>query len=141
MGFLSNPSILVVASLHSITFRVIEVITRFGEHRAALSLENAVKNFYLIAAIAGAVVPYIFFVDFFTSEGINLAGFVSALFVNGAAGGFAADLLITSAVFWAYLVAARVPRVWLYVLANLTIGLSFALPLYLYFATPSAEQS
>ena len=90
------------------------------------------KTFYLLAAIVGAVVPYAFFLDFFASSGINLGGFVSALFINGAAGGFAADLLITSAVFWVYLITTGVPRVWLYVLANLTIGLSFALPLYLY---------
>lgn len=90
------------------------------------------KQLYLAAAIVGAVVPYVFFIDFFLAEGVALTTFVSALFANGAAGGFTADLLITSAVFWTWLVANRVPNVWLYIIVNLTIGLSCALPLYLY---------
>jgi hypothetical protein len=90
------------------------------------------KNFYLVAAIVGAVVPYVFFFDFFASEGLALASFISALFANGAAGGFTADLLISSAVFWAYLISRKDPLAWLYILVNLTIGLSSAIPLYLF---------
>ena len=91
------------------------------------------KNVYLVAAIVGAVVPYWFFVDFFATEGINLGAFVAALFVNGAAGGFSADLLITSVVFWIYLFSRPAgPSPWPFVLLNLTIGLSCAIPAYLY---------
>ncbi len=97
------------------------------------------KNFYLAASITGAVVPFIFFVDFFNAEGLLLTTFVSALFVNGAAGGFTADLLITSAVFWAFLISNRDARTWLYVLVNLGIGLSCALPLYLYMRARETE--
>lgn len=57
------------------------------------------RNLYLALAILGAVIPYIFFIQFFSTEGVVLQGFVSALFANGAAGGFSADLLITSLVF------------------------------------------
>lgn len=100
---------------------------------------NTVKNLYLILAIVGAIVPYVFFIDFFASEGLALTGFVSGLFVNGAAGGFSADLLITSAVFWTYLFSRNDgPKAWPFVLINLTIGLSCALPLYLYMVTPAA---
>ena len=97
------------------------------------------KNFYLAASIAGAAVPFIFFVDFFNAEGWLITTFVSALFVNGAAGGFTADLLITSAVFWAYLISNKEGRTWLYVLINLSIGLSCALPLYLYMRARETE--
>ncbi len=90
------------------------------------------RNLFLMLAIAGAVVPYIFFIDFFANEGIDLASFTGALFVNGAAGGFTADLLITSAVFWLFLLQDGAARPWAYVLINLSIGLSCALPLYLY---------
>lgn len=88
------------------------------------------KNLYLIASIIGAIVPYIFFIDFFISDGID--GFATSLFVNGAAAGFTADLLITSSVFWIYMIANKTPQVWLYILINLSIGLSCALPFYLY---------
>ena len=73
------------------------------------------------------------FLDFFASDGMALGGFVAALFVNGAAGGFTADLLITSMVFWIYMFNRNDgPAAWPFVLINLTIGLSCALPGYLY---------
>lgn len=91
------------------------------------------NNVYLILAILGAVVPYVFFLDFFAAEGLALGGFVTALFANGAAGGFTADLLITSLVFWIVIFSRRDgPAAWPFVLVNLTIGLSCALPAYLY---------
>ena len=91
------------------------------------------KNIYLTFAIIGAVVPYLFFFGFFAEAGFDLPAFIDALFVNGAAGGFSADLLITSLVFWIYLFKRTDgPAPWLYVVLNLTIGLSCALPAYLY---------
>ncbi len=90
------------------------------------------KHVFLVLAILGAIVPYIFFLSFFADSGIVLTTFVTALFANGAAGGFTADLLISSLAFWLFLFARRAPRIWLYVLVNLTIGLSCALPLYFY---------
>lgn len=90
------------------------------------------KNLYLALAVIGTVVPYLFFTPFVLEEGFDLGVFVSGLFVNGAAGGFTADLLITSLTFWIFLWKSRTPHLWAYVLANLTIGLSCALPAYLY---------
>ncbi len=99
------------------------------------------RNVYLLLAIVGAVVPYLFFAGFFASAGINLPGFISALFVNGAAAGFTVDLLISSAVFWIFMFSRRAtepeaPQPWLFIVLNLTIGLSCALPAYLYAITP-----
>lgn len=93
------------------------------------------RTVYLVLAVAGAVAPYVFFARFFAAEGVGL-GFVSALFANDASGGFATDLLISSVVFWAYVFAearqGAVRRPWLFVVVNLTIGLSCALPLFLW---------
>ncbi len=99
------------------------------------------KNVYLVLAIVGAVVPYIFFFNFFGEFGFELGGFVAALFVNGAAGGFTADLLITSLVFWIYMWTRNTSHMWAYVLLNLTIGLSCALPAYLYMNAESEERA
>jgi len=91
------------------------------------------KILYLVLAIVGAVVPYLFFLSFIDTAGLDLGAFVGALFVNGAAGGFTADLLITSTVFWIYMFARTGgPAPWLFMVLNLTIGLSCALPAYLY---------
>ena len=90
------------------------------------------KNVYLAWAIIGAVLPYMFFLGVFHSE-ILISGFIPALFVNGPAGGFVVDVLISSAVFWTYMFSQKSgPKPALFIVLNLTIGLSCALPAYLY---------
>ncbi len=97
------------------------------------------RSFYLVLAIVGAIIPLVFFTQFFFGSGGEVAplDFVPALFVNAAAGGFAADLLISSFVFWGYMWNRRVsgPKIIPFVALNLFIGLSCALPAYLYAAT------
>ncbi len=95
-----------------------------------------VKTVYLILAIVGAMVPYVFFIQHFGAAGFGIMDFISALFVNSAASGFTSDLLITSLVFWIAMYERRRngkgPNPAFFVLLNLTIGLSCALPAYLY---------
>ena len=90
------------------------------------------KTLYLVLAIVGAVLPYAFFVQHFASEGVSLPGFVSALFANPAAGGFTADLLFTSLVFWVFMFQQRSrekgPSPILFIVLNLLIGLSCGYP-------------
>jgi len=97
---------------------------------------------YALAAVAGTVIPWVFFGSFLAAEGVSLVGFVQALFENGAAGGFAADLLITAGVFWFWSYrdsrVSGVERWWLVVPATLFVGLSLAVPLYLYWREPSS---
>jgi hypothetical protein len=96
---------------------------------------------YLLLAVAGAIVPYVFFIGHFQESGLRLGGFVQALFANGAAGGFTADLLITSFVFWIWLFKSGARRPWIYILVNLTIGLSCAFPAYLYVRSGSGNNT
>jgi hypothetical protein len=95
---------------------------------------NRMRIVYLSATVLGAVAPYVFFVSYFLEPGDT--SFVGQLFATAPAAGFATDLLITSAVFWiwSYAEAKRrgMTRWWVYVLVNLTIGLSCAFPLFLY---------
>ncbi len=94
------------------------------------------KTLYLVLAIIGAVLPYAFFIQHFSSEGVSLSGFVAALFANPAAGCFTTDLLFTSAVFWIFMFHQRSrekgPRPILFIVLNFLIGLSCAFPAYLY---------
>ena len=92
------------------------------------------KNVYLIAAIVGAIVPYYFFLQHFSAEGLALPAFLGAVFATPAASGFAGDLFISSFVFWIWMFEAGEggPRPWPFILINLLIGLSCALPAYLY---------
>ncbi len=97
------------------------------------------KTVYLALAVLGTVVPYAFFIAHFQADGLGLGAFVQALFVNGAAGGFTADILISSAVFWIWLFRSGARRPWLYVALNLAIGLSCAFPAFLYVRERDAE--
>ena len=94
------------------------------------------KTLYLVLAIVGAAVPYVFFIQHFSSEGVSLPGFVAALFANPAASGFTSDLLITSFVFWIAMFQQRSrgkgPSPIIFIALNVLIGLSCALPAYLY---------
>ena len=94
------------------------------------------KKLYLFLAFAGAIIPYIFFIQHFADQGLGIGDFVSDLFANPAAGGFTADLLISSLVFWIAMLhrrsAGKGPNPVGFIVLNLTIGLSCALPAYLY---------
>lgn len=103
------------------------------------------KNTYLALAILGCVVPCVFFGNFFTDHGVDLPKFIEQSFATSPASGLTADLLITSVVFWIW--SFRESRLrgmkawWLYVVLNLGIGLSFAMPLFLYFRQGFVESS
>ena len=100
------------------------------------------KIVYLLAAIVGAVVPYWFFLQHFAEEGVALQTFLAASFANPAASGGFADLILSSLVFWAYMFTRGpgAPRPWLFIVLNLFIGLSCALPAYLYWRERGESQ-
>ncbi len=89
---------------------------------------------YLWLALAGigALAPWTLFASHIGAQGPGLAPFLAAAFANPAAAGLATDLLISSVVFWCYLYVQRSRGLWAYVLVNLVVGLSCALPLYLF---------
>lgn len=98
---------------------------------------------YLIIAVLGAIAPYFFVGRFMAATGGGLSEFLSAAVINDAATTATADVLVASLAFWVFLfVEARRWRVryWgLFVVANLGVGLSFALPLFLYFRQVQME--
>lgn len=102
------------------------------------------KTFYLAMAIVGTVIPWLFFGSFFTQHGPDIPLFLQSLFANGAAGGFSADVLITIVIFWvwSWRDAARhgIARWWLVLPGSFFVGLSLALPLYLYLREQALEQ-
>lgn len=101
------------------------------------------KKVYLALAILGTVAPYAFFAPYMMQNGVALTDFVRMLFANLPASGFTVDLLIASEVFWIWSwfesKTHSIRHWWLFVVLNLTIGLSCALPLFLYFRQRSLE--
>ncbi len=94
------------------------------------------KHLYLIFAVIGFVGPYYFLISFLTAHGVDGKAFVQQLFGTKISTFFAVDLLVSSVVFVRYLgqEATRftIGHRWVYIVALLTVGLSFALPLFLY---------
>ncbi|MCY4265914.1 MAG: DUF2834 domain-containing protein [Gammaproteobacteria bacterium] len=92
------------------------------------------KTVYLILACIGAVMPWWFFFEFFSSNGADAPLFIGSLLANGAVGGFTADLVISSVAFWLFMFSRsdHGPAPWIFIVLNLGIGLSFALPSYLW---------
>ena len=94
----------------------------------------SLRAFFIVMAIAGAIIPWIFFGSYVGAEGIDLGAFVNGLFATAPAGGFTADLVISSLVFWVWsYVDAQSRNVrywWIVIPANLLVGLSLAMPLY-----------
>lgn len=97
------------------------------------------RNFYLLMAVVGTILPWLFFGQFFAANGLDIPRFVMDLFANGAASGFSVDVLISILVFlvWSFADARThgVDRWWLVLPASCIVGLSLSLPLYLYLRT------
>ncbi len=92
---------------------------------------------YLSLAVIGFVLPYYFFVSFLIENGLDLQLLVSQLFANDISTFFAVDLIITAIVFLVFMYSEarryEMQNRWLYLIATLTVGPSFAFPLFLYF--------
>jgi Terpene cyclase DEP1 len=94
------------------------------------------KHLYLLLAIVGFVGPYYFFISFLTAHGLDGKLLVQQLFGTQISTFFAVDLLLSCVVFVRFLrqeaVRYSIGSWWIYLIALLTVGLSFALPLFLY---------
>jgi hypothetical protein len=95
------------------------------------------NKLYLGLAIAGAVLPFYFFLQPVEIDTLGLMGVVGLGFANPIAAGLTTDLLISSIVFWVYMFSAgdNAPKPWAFIAINFFIGLSCALPAYLYWRT------
>jgi hypothetical protein len=94
------------------------------------------KHVYLSLAVIGLVIPYSFFISFLLSHGPDGSEFLRQLVGTPLSAFFVADLLISCVVFLSFIrqESARyaMRNRWIYVVALVTVGLSFALPLFLF---------
>lgn len=101
------------------------------------------KILYLLAAVLGAVLPLSQFIPFLKSHGLDLKLFFALLFSNNVSGFFAMDVIVSSVVLWIFVFSEGrrlgMRRLWLYVVCNLAVGVSLALPLFLLFRERALE--
>lgn len=93
------------------------------------------RRLYAILAVIGLILPYATFGWFLSVYGFNLSLIFSQIFANQVLLAFAVDLTISIIVFWIFLYREcrryHIRYWWLFVLASIVIGLSFALPAFL----------
>jgi hypothetical protein len=92
---------------------------------------------YLLAAILGTLLPLSQFLSFLATYGFDMPLFFRQLFQNHVAAFFGTDVIVSSLVLWLF-VFTEGPRrgmknLWVYVVCNLAVGVSLALPLFLFF--------
>ena len=101
------------------------------------------KTIFLSRAILGFVAPYFFFLQVPPESALDLSALIQPLFANNFMKGVGMDLMVSVIVFWVFVVIEanriQMKSPWLYLLATLLVGLSFALPLFLYFRERQLE--
>jgi hypothetical protein len=102
------------------------------------------KNIFLSLAILGFVAPYFFFLQVPPESALDLSALIQPLFANHFMQGVGMDLMVSVIVFWVFVFMeanrVKMKNPWLYLLATLLVGLSFALPLFLYFRERQLEK-
>ena len=94
------------------------------------------KVLYLGLCVLGTVLPYAHFIPFLREHGADPGAFVSQLFGTPVSGFFGVDVIVSSVVLWVFVAVEgrRLGMRWLWapVAANLAVGVSLGLPLFLY---------
>ena len=92
---------------------------------------------YLLLAIIGAVLPYAIFISWLINNGFDISLFFHSI-INNPISLFAwADVLISAIVLIYFIITDKIQvpsnKRMLSIMATLLVGVSFGLPLYLYF--------
>jgi Terpene cyclase DEP1 len=94
------------------------------------------KHVYLVLCLAGTVLPLAAFLPFLGRHGLDGREFVAQLFGTPVSSFFGWDVIISSLVLWAFVFLEgrrlRIGRLWAPIAANLLVGVSLGLPLFLY---------
>jgi hypothetical protein len=102
------------------------------------------KTLYLALCVVGAVLPYSLFIPFLLENGLDFRLIVEQMFSNRIGGSFALDVIVSSIVFWIFVFVegrrAGVENLWVPIAANVVVGLSLGLPLFLYLRERRLEE-
>ena len=95
-----------------------------------------VKQLYLALCVAGTLLPCWQFLPFLRDHGLDLPLFFQQLFATPVSGFFGMDVIVSSVVLWVFVLGegrrAGVRYLWAPIAANLLVGVSLGLPLFLY---------
>ena len=94
------------------------------------------KHLYLALAVAGTVLPLAAFLPFLRAHGLDARLFLAQLFATPVSAFFGYDVIVSSVVLWAFVLLEgrrlSMSGLWVPIAANLLVGVSLGLPLFLY---------
>ena len=94
------------------------------------------KIVYALLCVFGLAAPYFFLAPFLFTNGVDLPAVMSQLAANPVSRFFGADVIVSSVVLWAFVYQEtrrrRIALWWLAIVANLAVGVSLGLPLFLW---------
>lgn len=103
------------------------------------------KTLYLVLCLLGALIPYWQFLPWAVQHGLNLALFTRELFSNRIGAFFGMDVVVSAVVLLVFVrienARLAIRQRWLIPVAVLTVGVSLALPLFLYLRETELERA
>jgi hypothetical protein len=97
-----------------------------------------IRHWYLLLCVLGVVAPYSQFIPWLiTHGGLNVPQFVRDVFANHISAFFGMDVIVSAVVLLVFISTegrrVGIRFLWLPVIGILLVGVSLALPLFLYF--------
>jgi hypothetical protein len=103
------------------------------------------KNIYLFLCVLGAAVPYSQFVPWVMENGLRIGLLLRQLFANRISAFFGLDVLVSSVVLLVFMRMEgrwlRIKMRWLPIAGLCVVGVSLALPLFLYLRERELEET
>jgi hypothetical protein len=103
------------------------------------------KHIYLGLCVAGSILPLAAFLPFLRAHGFDMGEFFDQLFGTSVSSFFGWDVIVSSLVLWTFvLLEGRrlgMARLWAPIAANLVVGVSLGLPLFLYMREIYSEKT
>jgi hypothetical protein len=94
------------------------------------------KTIYLFLCVLGTILPLSQLLPFLREHGFNLRLFFQQLFSTPVSGFFGLDVIVSSIVLWVLVLTegrrTGLKHLWAPIVANLLVGVSLGLPLFLY---------
>ena len=94
------------------------------------------KHLYLGLCIVGTILPLAAFLPFLRHHGLEAGAFLEQLFGTPVSSFFGLDVIVSSLVLWAFVLfegrRLGMSALWAPIAANLVVGVSLGLPLFLY---------
>lgn len=102
------------------------------------------RTIYLILALFGTIIPMSYFISYISEHGFDIYQVFNAAFDNNMSAGLTWDLIITYFALIGLILSEGMriglQRKWIYILLGLFVGVSLALPAFLYAREVRLEQ-